>query len=345
MKSVYKKSKSVVAAIISAAILTQTVSYCMISTASAAELTQGAPAPSATSVISHAMKQYHAAVDSGMDNAEAISTFSNALLSAGVNANDIDTYALTTFNENDYQKFHGVLTSAMGNLNASQVSSQELAQLLQTAMLSSNAQGLSWAGCGGFVAGIVLAVGAVVVGIVALTKTKSSSKIQSEYNNQIASENSSYSSNVAYYQNWKTTLPNRITNDQNAIANDNKDIAYNNGIIAGSDPSSPNYQANIDNASASIQADTNDIQNQTSDINQTKSIYDSFSSNPNALNDLLSSLKATHDSQIASLQTQEASAVANVPDNKKTAGTLGIVAGVSAVFGGILIAGGSGSCN
>ncbi len=344
-----RKSPFVVAlaGILTLSILSQTLSYSIISTASAAEMTQSsasalnATTESGAAVIAQALKEMHVAIDSGARSTrDAAGAFAETLVSHQVTVTDVDNYVLTTASPEQYKNFHEALTNAMNGMSAQDLSSAEFGQVLQAAMANSHIEGLSWAGCAGLVAGVVLAVGALVVGIIALTKTAGESRIRARYDSQRSNATSNYNNSVSYYTNRKNQIPGEISSAQGSISYDQQQIAYYTGVASAT--TDANVRAN---ALGKIDAYNKDISSQNSRISRLNAELASYN-DPSYLPRILADLKVKYDAEITELNTEEADSVRNIPANKKLAGTLGIVAGASAVVGGILIAGGAGDgCN
>jgi len=63
-------------------------------------------------------------------------------------------------------------------------------------MQNSTVEGLSWSGCAGLSIGVILVVTAVVVGIVALTKTKGEARIRRSYSEKRSSRTDTYNQKI-----------------------------------------------------------------------------------------------------------------------------------------------------
>ncbi len=340
MKRTHSPFMLAIAGMLTISTLSQAVLFSVATTANAAETTQNATTANGAAIVEKAIKAATAKIDSGsVDANQATGEFADALVQAGVTINDVDNYVLTTADTATYTKFHANLESAMRGVESQDLTSKEFGQVLQSAIQSSKSEGLSWAGCGGFVAGVVLAVGAVVVGIVALAKTKGTTRIHKTYDDRRSNTTTKYNSDVNYYTNRKANIPNEIASNQSSISYDQTQIAYYTGIAIGtSDPATKN------NALAQIQSYNNDITSRNATIAQLNLELTHYN-DPAYLTGILADLKVKYDADMTSLNTEEADKVKNVPANKKLAGTLGIVAGVSAAVGTVLIIGGQGECN
>jgi hypothetical protein len=334
----FKNSKSLgVVSALTLSIVSNGVSFAMMTTAQAAQATQGT---SNFSVIAKELKAANKAIATGTAAKEATAKFAAALVDQGVGLEDVNTFVKTTQSVKQYDRYMNAVENAMAGVGSSvALTGSEFASILGVAMQGATNDGLAWGSCGTKITGFVLLAGAVIVGIVALTKTKGADKIKRDYENRKQERQKEYDSDKYSIENYSVVIPQQMTANNNQIQKNNERISYLAGQNSALDPNSQQYKDN----SAEIASLTEKNGNLTN-ANQQLLVRMVFLSNDQNRNGELAALKAEFDTDMSILNQDEATAVAMVPTNKKNAKTLGIVAGATAVLGGVLATSGKGEC-
>ncbi len=331
-----------VVSILSLTLVSNGLSFAMMSTAEAAATTQSAAqADKSFGVIAGALKKARKAIDSGaMAPKDAMAKFSETLVLENISLDQVDNFVGATQSRKDHEKFQVRVKDAMAGVNGrAALSGPEFAEVLATGIRGASNDGLAWAGCGGFVAGIALIIGAVVVGVVALTKTKGSAAVTKDYENRKQERQKQYNADKYDIENFQIVIPQTIVTINGQISTANQRIAYLNGQLSVLDP---NSQAAID-AKNEIADKTRQVTSWNTQIVDL-SLRMAFLTNPTNKSAELAQLAVEFNTDMTQLSANQTQAVGDVPRQKKIAGTLGIVAGAAAVLGTVLVIGGKGEC-
>jgi|GEM_PF-4304542 len=277
-------------------------------------------------------------LDNQIPQNEAIETFSNTLLSNSIGLKDILTYVRVHSTPEQYVSFENEIQSALKNTKLKNASPDEINLALTQAFATVQPQGLAVTGCFGLGAGIVLAVGALVVGIVALTKTKGEARIRSQYLNRMNNLTQIYTRDRYNIENRAAQIDVEITGLNGSIQSNTQRISFLTGAI-----SAETDADRIRSYAAEIQILTRRNSEITSEINlltieRTQYLNESF------LADKLSQLERQYNLTYSQLEVERENRIALVPTEKALAGKLGITAGVTAALGAVLIVDGYRDC-
>ncbi len=269
----------------------------------------------------------------------AIDTFSNTLIQNEIDLKDVLTYVRVHSTPEQYVSFENQIFGALKKTNIREATGQELNYALQTAFQTVEPQGLAVTGCFGLGAGIVLAVGAIVVGIVALTKTKGEARIRSQYLNRINNLTQEYITEKNRIENRTVEIDREINGYNGTIQSNNSRISYLSGaLVAAKDPAQiKGYAAEIQQLTKS----NNEITAKISALTVERAQY----ANEEYRNAKLEQLKVNYDNTYSQLEVERENRVKMVPTEKALAGKLGIAAGVAAALGTVLIVDGARDCD
>ncbi len=329
-----KKTLGIVS-LLSLSIISNSVSMTIATTASAAADTQAsASADAKFSMIAKSLKKARKAIDSGAQAPKlAMAQFAEELVLNDISIDDMDHFVLRTQTPRDYAKFQDAVAGAMNGVGErAALSGREFADVMGVAVRGASNDGLAWSGCGMNYAGVALLLGAVVVGIIALTKTKGSEKIQQDYQSRKQIRQKQYNDQRYDVENFQIVIPNQIVKINGQISAANQRIAYLQGQLSVLDP---NSAAAIDakDEIASKQKQVTAWNTQVVDL----SLRMAFLTNDQNRNAELAQLDLEFQTDMTELNQDEATALDMIPRNKKLAKTLGIVAGASAVLGTVLV--------
>lgn len=332
MKS--KKTLGIVS-LLSLSIFSNSVSMAIATTASAAAGTQSSAAADAKfSLIAKSLKKARKAIDSGAEQPKvAMAKFAEELVINDISVDDMDHFVLRTQTPRDYAKFQDAVAGAMNGVgNRAALSGREFAEVMGVAVRGASNDGLAWSGCGMNYAGVALLLGAVVVGIIALTKTKGSEKIKSDYQARKQAREKQYNDQRYDIENFQIVIPNQIVKINGQISAANQRIAYLQGQLSVLDPESADA-IDAKNEIASKSKQVTAWNTQVLDL----TLRMAFLSNYENRYAELTQLAIEYDADLRNLEQNEGTDVNMVPRNKKLAKTLGIVAGASAVLGTVLV--------
>lgn len=296
-----------------------------------------------TDLIRGELKDYKIRVQSGaMTAQESIEAMSASMLEKNIKLSDIDAYVQANTSAKEYKTFKKSLTAALKGVNPEQMNPQQLSEVLASTMQNSNVEGLAWSGCAGLSIGIILVVSAVVVGIVALTKTKGEARIRRTYSEKRSSRTDTYNRKVFEINNKAQTIQLDINKYQGYITSNNQKMATLNGQISGALQSNPNCSSdpvcsqNVINWNLEIQKLLADNQTYTNKIN-TLNIELAQWQNPVYVQNQLTLAQTEYQQDMQTYEMQEQSDIALIPANKALAKKLGIGAGIGAAIGTYLI--------
>ena len=284
-------------------------------------------------VIKDEIKNFQVLIDSGaMEPHQAVDTFSKNLTDEAVSFSDLDAYVKERSTRDEYGKFQASFETAMAGVDARNITATEMSQVSAQLLTSQASVGLSWSGCAGIGVGVAILVAAVVVGIVAIVKSASVAQVTADYENQISNAKSSYYHGVIDIQNQPQTSVNEIAGNNGTIENNNGNIRSLENQINNLDPNTANYDGIIQswtNEENNLIASNNQLVQDNNNLNANMSNWN----DPNYKAAQLASYRVTATDYIASLQTDEVTAIQMVPADQVLAKSLGIGAGIGAAVG------------
>jgi hypothetical protein len=241
------------------------------------------------SPLIQSIKTFRATVDSGAATPEqAIDAFSKSIAAQNITLTDVQAYAKTQMSPEAYASFDKHVKASLDGIDPAKLTSEQLGQVIGDALAGVHAEGLYWSGCAQVWTGAAIVAAAVVVGIVALVKSKSVSSIQADYTKKLADQKSAddntitgtkngYNTSISNTRNWQTAYPGLIQSDQNGISNDQNQIGYDNTKI-GTD------QNSIQQDNYLINEHENDLSNLESEYNAGQISQSDYQSQYNDLN-------------------------------------------------------------
>lgn len=321
-----------VVSLLSLTLVSNSVSFSVMATAQAADSIQdSARADKSFGVIARALKKARKAVKSGlMQPKDAMTEFSQTLILEDITIANVDNFVAATQSPKEHEKFQVRVKDAMAGVSGgAALSGPEFAEVLSVAVRGAANDGLAYDGCFQMdTVGWLLVGAGVIVGVIALLKTKGTVSWQKKYENEKMVRQQQYNDDKYAIDNFQTVIPQQIVSINGQISTAKEGIAYQRGLLVGLDPES---QAAID-ANAKITAYQNNINNWSSDIVDL-SLRMAFLSVPANKSAELAQLALVFNTDISNISATEAQKIADVPRQKKIAGTMGIVAGAAAAVG------------
>lgn len=294
-------------------------------------------------VIRGQLKDYKVRVESGsMSASESIEVMSKSMIEQNISLADIDAYVQATATATEYKNFKKTLTASLKGVDADKVTPAQMSEILATTLQNSNVEGLAWSGCAGVSIGAILLVAAVVVGIVALTKTRGEARIRKLYADRRQNRTETYNKRVFEINNKTQAIQGDIQRYQGYITSNNQTIATNNGKIQGAIASSSDCSANTQcgqnvlawsQQNSQLQADNQTYTNKISSLNLELAQWQDQSYVQAQLN----LAQTDYNNDMSATNQDEANAVALIPANKALAKKLGIGAGIGGAIGIYLI--------
>ncbi len=315
--------------------------------------------------IEKAIRSYNQVFDSTGESHQALEVMIEQLSANGdISANDLKNYMGFRMGLHSpvYQNFEELIEVAEREFGqaGTELSAEELGMLTAQMMNDLGAQGQQWSGCAGLTVGIVLAIAAVVVGVIALVKTEGEHKKERRYQRRIRDRERSYDRDVSYVINRpdqiefeKGQINRNITSYNNSIDEMQIELAYWNGVLNGAigQPGEEIDAAKAQEANAKIKEINDQIartRGQIDDLIEQIRLLDIEKNrylDPVFVNNRLTELQIDFERDVRHLEARMEQAIANVPMDKENAKTLGIIAGAAAGVGTYFIIDGSRSCN
>jgi hypothetical protein len=297
--------------------------------------------------IETAVYTFQSQIDSGAMSLQAgAQGFADQLYQAGITTSDILAYVRLHASPKEFESFEAALQTSMSGLKDTSLealSEKERAHVLSMAISATRTQGVSWSGCAGATIGVILIVAAVVVGIVALTKSVGEKRIRKKFADRKASRTERYQNELFNMKNEKQNIQNQIADAQTKITYNNSQINYYTGVLAGADLTDAG-RAKAQEAQQKIKhhQDQNGILNsRISEMNLKLALYN----DPAYLQARIDALTLEYDFDMKQYDVDEANAIALVPENQRLARGMGIGAGVGSAIGTYLAIDGFQSCN
>jgi hypothetical protein len=312
---------------------------------------------SKVSVIKAAYSQFKKNVDFKLlTSKQAIELFTNTLVEKNVTESDMaDFVKAYSDSPETYKQYAQSIEAAKLSLDGAELTPEEFGMFAGQSLEMFDTEALKWSGCAGLGVGVVLIIGAVTMGIIALVKTEGEDSIRDKFAERKRTQDRNHQANLNYINNAES----EIQGDINAAFGDidlqnekidqaQSDLAYWNGVLAGSlrnddllGAQEANDQIsilsqNIEKHQEYIVAIQNDIQAMNIELDNYQ--------DPAYAQAQLDAEVASYNQASINLSNEEESRVALIPTEKKRAKTLGIAAGVSAAIGAYLVIDGNSDC-
>jgi hypothetical protein len=331
----------------------------LISSANAQDLNISTATSSVNKVseIKAAYSQFKKNIDFGLlSSKQAIELFTTTLIEKNITEADMaDFVKAYSDSAETYEQYAQSIKAAKLSLDGAELTPEEFGMFAGQSLEMFDTEALKWSGCAGLGVGIVLIIGAVTMGIIALVKTEGEESIRDKFAEKRRRLDSNYQSNINYINNAENEIQadingalSEIDQVSEEIDQAQSDLAYWNGVLAGAlnnDDLAGAQQANnnISIISQDIQEYQQDIVSIQSDIQALVAELDNYQ-DPAYAQAQLDAENASYAQASINLDNEEEARVDLIPTEKRRARTLGIAAGVSAAIGTYLVIDGSSDC-
>ncbi len=289
-------------------------------------------------LIKNSVKELKIILDSGRSSVDAVvANFTDQMLAANVEVADLEQFVRMNSSSSEFLKFQEAIAAAKNNLSE-EYDAEEFGQVAGAALNAIDSEGLAWSGCGGLTAGVIILVGAVVVGIIALSKSQGVERLQAKYERKRSSRYNSYVNEVDYHKNAEYYINRDINSYKSKINSAQNDISYLTGKLVNEDDA--DERARIGNQIESLNNDISSYRRKIENLYDKKARY----AQPGYRERQIAQALVDYEADIASLISEEERRIALVPRNQELAKTLGIISGISAAIGGYLALDGAQSC-
>jgi hypothetical protein len=279
------------------------------------------------------VKNFRTAIDLGrVSPQDAIDNFAKAIADKNVSVDDVNTFVKGRLSPREYQAFRQQMDAALAGIDVEKVTGEELGEIVGQALSKVGSEGLSWGSCASTWTGVGVIVAAVVVGIFAIIKSKSTSAIQKDYLEQRNSESARFTDLIDRSANWETRIPADIIAQNNQLQQDYYQLEYyrQQAQFAQTQEEAQMYYRYMQDYQQSIYY-------RTQAIIELQSLWTRYLADPSLSAADVASYTAQMETRIAELLAQEAVAVAEAPANQRLGRNLGIGAGVGAAAGTYLL--------
>ncbi len=281
-----------------------------------------------TRLITQAAKEFQKNIhSSNLTVNQAVEQFTNVLLESDVTTSDLERFVRMNSTTEEFLSFREALNNAERMMGEEEMTPEEFGSVAGAALSSIQTEGLAWSGCGGLTAGVIIIIGAVAVGIIALTKTAGEERIRARYDRKRANREDQYLADVQWINNRANELEDQINDLNGKIDYAQNQIAYLTGQMVNEDS-----QEQRESIAAQIQQynrNINTYQTEISKCDDERALYSDSAYRAQRI----AEETRDFDYDIAQLFDAEEKQVDLIPANKQLAKTLGIVSGVMAAIG------------
>lgn len=294
---------------------------------------------SAESIIVNAIKSLKKDIETkNLPIEVAAATFTDSLIASQVTVSDLDSFVKTTSSAKEYAAFRTMVDLAKSSTPSGELSSHEFGMIASEALKGLDSTGLAWTGCTSKAVGGFIVIGAVVVGIIAVTKTINEEKVRSKYISDRSGSQAIYDNQVLFHSNRVINLEFEMGTMDTKIQQNNVQIAYYQGLMDQESDSALrlNYTKQIN-----FLRDNNlMIEGNKAKLRFELETYKT----PGHVQMKIGQAKLNFDIETRDSFAAEERAVERIPADKEYAAKLGVAAGVGAALGTYMIISGARDC-
>jgi hypothetical protein len=294
-------------------------------------------------VITESIIIFNTQMDLGVGHEKGLKDMMKVLIDNKINTSQLSTYVLGNKELTDIQKqnYSNLLNESYGYFD--KMDPKELGILMGETIDIFNPQGLSWSGCASLGVGITTLVAAIVVGIVAITKSAGSSRLEARYERRRGKRTDEYEDRLE----WLEDPINSINNDINYTTNEirrlrreidqaYRDLQYwNLRIISDDDPSFALSQVNSLNLQ--ISQDRNTVRIYSTTIQSLLSERDKHNNDPTYVVTLRANATSSFNIDISALNIELETQLDLIPKSQALSRKLGIGSTLGLAVGGYFL--------
>jgi hypothetical protein len=286
---------------------------------------------------------------------EATEKFSLEMFEKNISEDDMASFIKKySENEDDYAEYLFSVEEAKASLSGENFTSNEFSLIAASSLANLEQDSLRWSGCSNLGVGIVLLVGAVTMGIIALAKSKSESKVEEIYAEKRADIIKDYENQVYFINNAETEIPrtidglySNIINNEVALIQLRSEVEFlqlqmlTPGLPASEINSLRNQVLNIGTRMNIFQ---NNIVSSLNNINYFQNELSNYRADEGYAQAQLDIENTNYQASLVRNDNELANSIDNVPAEQRRAKTLGVAACVSAVIGTFMTVNGTQDC-
>lgn len=294
---------------------------------------------SAESIIVNAIKNLKKDIETKNLPVEvAAATFTDSLIAAQVTVSDLDSFVKTSSSAKEYAAFRSMVDLAKNSTPSGELSSHEFGMIASEALKGLDSSGLAWTGCTSKAVGGFIVVGAVVVGIIAATKTINEEKIRSKYISDRSGSQATYDNLVIFHTNRVVNLEFEIGSWDTRIQQNEVQITQYEGLM--NNESDPAVRLNYSNKINDLRDSNLHIEGKKAKLKVELDTYKT----PGYVQMKIGQATLNFDAETRDSFAAEERAVERIPADKDYAAKLGVAAGVGAALGTYMIISGARDC-
>jgi hypothetical protein len=284
---------------------------------------------------------------------KASEKFSLAMFAHNVNEDDMANFVEEYAEFEDYLTYLESIETAKLDLAGEEFTPEEFSQIAASSLMTLDQESLRWSGCASLGVGIVLLIGAVTMGIIALTKSKGEAKIRDIFAEKEQNLVNSHDGNVYFIENHETEIPRRIRNHENniiskenAIDNAEDDIRYLQGQLHSglTDEERSDIESDISSLRSDISSYESSISHSYSRISWLENEAINYEIIPGWEQQQLDIEELRHRLALESNAVALQARIDAIPEEHRQARILGVAAGISVIIGTILTINGAQDC-
>jgi chaperonin cofactor prefoldin len=158
---------------------------------------------------------------------ESIHKFANQLLVSNIGVSEIDSYVKSKLTPKEYLAYEKQSRIMMKGLDPEKMTPNEFSQVVSRALEVTQPKALTWSSCSTLTVGILVAVAAVIVGIVAIAKRKidkiTEEGLYNDWQNKNSAINAHYADTNSKLNDPQGYFNRKIREAQNSISSERSD--------------------------------------------------------------------------------------------------------------------------
>lgn len=159
---------------------------------------------------------------------ESVQKFADALIASNVSVHEIDGYVKSKLTAKEYAAYEKQSKVMMKGLDPEKMTPNEFSQVVTRALEVTQPKALTWSSCSTLTVGVLIAVAAVVVGIVAIAKRKidkiTEDGLYNDWQNKNSSINSTYNDTKSKLDDPQGYFNRKINSAKSSISSDESSI-------------------------------------------------------------------------------------------------------------------------
>lgn len=288
-----------------------------------------------------------------MSVADASSKFSFTIFAHKITEKDMENFVKEYAEYEEYIAYLNSVEEAKLNLAGEDFTPEEFAQVTASSLVALDRESLRWSGCASLGVGVVLVIAAVVMGVIALGKSKGEAKIRDEFAAKKSRLLKTNENNIYFIENHETEIPRQIDQNERNISSyesrirnaEKKINSLETSLIYESDEEErSDIRSEISSLESSIRSYESSIRSAENRIDWLENEAINYAIIPGWGTQQLEIEGLRHRLALEENQAELEATIAAIPEEHRQARILGVISGVSLVMGTVLGINGSQDC-